>query len=136
MDVEVEVRVGRDRTAGGRLMPVAELGRDMDLVMAAFLHPHQRLRETRDGLAGEDRDRSLTGARIESLAVLEAALVVDQHSVLRRDQRAAAGRDGFDLDGAAANRLRADPGETDAGRNNDDESEPQLDRPASMGGTV
>src|SRR4051794_8746798 len=108
----------------------------MDLVMAPFLHPREGLGKARDGLAGEHRDRTLASARIEHLPVVEAAFIIDQHAILRSYQRAAAGSDRFDLDRAAANRLSADPGESDAGADDDQESEPQLDRPASMGGTV
>ena len=136
MDVELEVRVGRDRPARGRLMAVAELGRDVDLVAAAFLHLGKRLGEAGDGLAGEDRNGAFAGARIEHLAVLEASFIVDQDAVLGRDQRPASRSDGFDLDGAAAHRLGADPGKPDSGRDDDQEREPQLDRPAGVGGSV
>jgi len=108
----------------------------MDLVVAAFLHPHERFGETWNGLAGEHRDGTFAGGRFEQLAVVQTAFVFDQHAVLRGDQRTGARGYGFDLDGPAADRIGADPGEADAGCDDDQERKPQLDRPAGVGGTV
>src|SRR3954451_11584372 len=101
MNVELEIGVGRDRTASGRARAISELRWDMDLVAAVLAHLDQRLRKSGDDLPDEHWDRSLAGVAVEHTAVLEPAFIVDQDSVLRADQRARPGLDGFDLHCAA-----------------------------------
>src|SRR4051812_21899741 len=108
----------------------------MDAVAPALLHLYPRLGEARNHLADHHRHRGPALARIEHRAVFEPAFIIDQHTVLRADPRARTGLDGLDLDGPAPDRLRAEPGEADAGGDDDEEAEPQLHRPAGPGGSM
>ena len=103
---------------------ISEPGRDADSVAAAFLHPLKRLGKARNDLIGEQRHRSLAGARIEHLPIRKAPFVFDQHSILRLDRRSGTYLDSLDLHCALTDRMRPPPGERDARRNDENKANP------------
>ena len=80
--VEIEVGVGTEGAARGRVLAIGKLARDVDLVLAALLHLGQRFGEARDDLTGDHRLRAAMAlAGVEDGAVGKTAFIFDQHAV-------------------------------------------------------
>jgi len=112
-----------------------------EAVFAAFLHPRHRF-----GKAGEDLVHGKRlGAAVALAAVQDRALVggqniIHQRGVIMADHRAMTGFDCLELESALGDdrpqRSRSDPGETNSGGDDDQEREPQGDRPPRAAGSM
>jgi len=114
-----------------------------EAVLAAFLHPGHRFRKTGKQARHvfvEGLGAPVIFAAVNDRPVIHRQDVVEQGSVGATDRLAVAALDRSELKAGRRDfwpqRSGADPGKADSGCNHDQEGEPQLHRPAGVGGTM
>jgi hypothetical protein len=112
-----------------------------EAILAALLHSGHRLGEAGESsIHGERLGAAVAFAAIEDGAIVGSQDIIHQRGVIVPDNCAVAGLDCPELEAAFGDdgpqRSRSDPGETDACCDDNQERDPQSDRPPGAAGAM